>query len=539
MDGGCKSCWALGLALVLLFGTSLLFRATSLNTGPIPSGDEYFLAIQGVRLLRGEPWTWKTPSGKLVSLPFMLTRLPVDALLPPSNVALRVPAVFAGAVAIVLMYVLVARVLDRTTALIAVGILAVLPIAIIASRVSWELCQIPAFGVLIFYFASRAHRGGLALALVASFLAHPTTVFLVPWALGAYCFRSIQLIPEDPRRGWLRMASTVSCVSAAAGLLAWLQMRTGAIRYMKLAHQYGRRDWSLFLSYFKNLLLGFCEQGPTKTSPFLAWAFWTVVLGVLLLGAVRLMRDKRWDRLILVAGLLVTVCGFHVVAGADAIRPEFARYGVFLVVPFVLASGCLLKATLVVPSTPGRTVVRRLQLGVLVAAGFAILLMFKQNYFDSFNQRWSGPPERIWTLRSEIGDHWDVILDAIEHGLGSGGTARPRPLVIITEDWWTYRPLQYHALARRGIKVASLLNMSPDAGAHVVKRQLNLGAYVVCVVNRDLDRVVKATFPWDALRDWTLSWFRVYSLRHPAGATGSSPVRATASAIAEDARLFR
>src|SRR5260370_41074108 len=68
--GGRKFWWLLGLALAALFGTALLFRATSLNTSPFPSGDEYFLSTQGYRFVRGEPSTWVTPSGKLVSPPF-------------------------------------------------------------------------------------------------------------------------------------------------------------------------------------------------------------------------------------------------------------------------------------------------------------------------------------------------------------------------------------------------------------------------------------------------------------------------------------
>src|SRR5262249_16675396 len=145
----------------------------------------------------------------------------------------------------------------------------------------------------------------------------------------------------------------------------------------------GQRDWPLFLSYFKNLLLGFCEMGPTETSRSLTWVFWSAMLAVLVLGAVRLVRDKRWGRLILVGGLLVTVCGVHPGAGGDAIRPKLWRYGLFLVVPFVLAFSCLVEPMLVAPSTVGKIAVRRLQFGVLIAAGFALLFVFKQSYFDS------------------------------------------------------------------------------------------------------------------------------------------------------------
>ena len=107
--------------------------------------------------------------------------------------------------AVVLLYVLGSRILDRTTASIAAALLAAMPVAIIFSRVSYESSHAALYGILIVYFAYRLNIIAVVLMLLMSYLVHPTNIFLLPLLLAIILVQSLKQIPEDPARGRLRL----------------------------------------------------------------------------------------------------------------------------------------------------------------------------------------------------------------------------------------------------------------------------------------------------------------------------------------------
>ena len=182
----------------LLLAAGLWCRVTSLETAPVPSGDEAFFGTQAERLLRGGVVAGHTGSGKPVDVFYTALGAPLHGIFRPSFALERTPAVIFGVLAVLLTYALGRRILDRTTALIAAILLAVLPIAIIYSRLGWEYAEVPLLCLLVIHNAARANRIGLIVSYLAAIHVSPTTVFLLPVPLGLLAAR---LLDRPAREG--------------------------------------------------------------------------------------------------------------------------------------------------------------------------------------------------------------------------------------------------------------------------------------------------------------------------------------------------
>lgn len=520
----------LGLALVALFGLGVWFRASSLLTSPHPFADEASSGIQGAHLIQGKPVTVRTYSGNIYNPLLILLQLPLHALFEPSFEALRAPAVGCGVLAVVLAYVLGARVFDRPTALIAAGLLATLPIAIISSRIAWESCQVILFGVLLLYCAYRGNRLGLLLAFAASFLAHPTTVFLAPMLMAILLFQMGKGLAADPIRVRLRMAATTAVAVAVVGTLVYVKRGSASTQDIYSHWGFGNHDWPLFLRYYKKILLGLCQGvRSTDVSPLSGWLFRGVVGPVFLLGAWRLAEERRWDRLVLVGGLGATVTAFHEAVGANALRPELARYGLFMVVPTAFAFACLLRSLLVRPATPALAAVLRAEVVALLTLGFALLYGYKVNYYDQFTDASDRRSDSIWTLRSEMPDYWREITRFIDDDLRRLGPDRPNPAVVVADDVWSYRPVQYLEIQRPDVLVRGLERLKPEDKARLIRKQIQAGAYLVGIRDQEVEKVIRESFPPESLRKWSVIWFVLYRAKRPAelaaaGARGGTGV---------------
>ena len=102
--------------LIAFFTTALVFRSIDLENTPGVNGDEAFYGVQAERLISGRPFTKLTPNGHLIN-PFYVG---IEAALlhfsAPSFAILRIPALIAGVLAVVLTYFLGRRVFGEATA---------------------------------------------------------------------------------------------------------------------------------------------------------------------------------------------------------------------------------------------------------------------------------------------------------------------------------------------------------------------------------------------------------------------------------------
>jgi hypothetical protein len=495
-------------ALVLLWAGGLWMRTTSLTTAPDPNGDEAFYGVQAARLLRGQAISAQTGSNKPIN-PFLLgLEVPLVALFGPSMDAMRAGAAFWGLLSVALMGLLMARVLDRATALCAATLLLVLPLAIVHSRIAAEPGQIPLWGVVTLYYALAANPLGLLAGFLGGLLAHPTTVMTAPVALLVLLVQLARRHWDDPRRRW-----RVPLVAATAGLavigpvVLW-NRDSSAARWTYVTYGFEHQDWGLYASRLQRAFLGFCNGVPSETSRAQAGLFWGIVGLVFIAGGVALARRRRWDRLALVAGTLATAAGYHVALGPGGFHPALTRYGLFLVAPGTLAFACAARALLVEARSPGLSVARSVQLAGSLAVGFALLACYKVHHFDVFAGQWAGVGETAQTFRTEAVDPKRHIARLIGRDL-RGRSRRESPRVVVTEDWWHYRPIQFYFAGREDVRVADLEHTEPARHASIVRRQLEAGGYAVG--DEKTDALIRGLYPPEALRSW-----RVQLGAHPA-----------------------
>jgi hypothetical protein len=498
---------ASGTLGALLLGSSLWWRIDHLGSLPEVDGDEAWHAIQLTRMMRGESFSVRTEHGLPLSPFHAALELPLLLAAPrPSLWILRVPTVITGVLAVVLAYVLGARWLDRTTALIASALMAVLPVAVIAARTGYESSHAPLFSLLLIDLAARRKPRALVALLVASyFCVHPTMIFLVPALAALILARPRAGATGDPARERRRRVAEVAALTAVAVALGIYTLRRPIMVKITTLYQIGprgRHDPVGFLALFGRLLLGI----GTTPRPRPERLFWIVAAGTLVLGTARLVRERRWERLALVVGVLGSVAGFFAVGGSDIIRPGSTRYGLFLVAPAALAFACLVRSLLIAPACGWRAAARPLQLGALLALGWALLL--------------SCPPERIGAgrvldaprglaekaRRPEARDPRQRALALILADIDRDGAGRKTKSVVIVWDWMTCRVLEYLALPRRDVVVFTFTRKGVSLERHVrfLRDQLLSGAYVVDAPGEPLDGLVTALFPPPLQRRWTL-----------------------------------
>jgi len=488
---------ALMLGIAGLFAVAFWARVSSIETAPLPDGDEAWYGVQVEHLLQGKPFAVRTGNGNPLNPFHSGLQVPLLWAFPPSFWILRVPAVLAGVLAVVLMYVLMARVLDRTTALIAAGLLAAMPVAVFYSRVGYDVSQTPLFNVLAFYYAFKGHRGGLLLAFLACWLSHPTNLFLLPMLATVFLVQRLRRHPGDPARG-LRSAmvtlAVVGAVTLAVGVPAFRRHAPQATPGQAVGGRF-----QFFVDFAKlHLCLGYYPS-PFPSVDLSARIFWGVVVGALVLGSALLIRRRQWDRLALVGGVIAGVAAFRLATRPGIIDNASARYGLFLVVPTILALSCLLRSLIVAPAGGWRRAARGLQFATLLAAGWALML----GVYVNLLREAAGPGESLRTFRVDEPNPFAVVLSVLEDDLAR---AQPSRRVVVANDWWTSRPLQFLASGRRDLRVVRFREIGGVVGKTPgeLRKHLNAGGYALGYAGQPLGEIARASYPPGSLRSWTV-----------------------------------
>jgi predicted membrane-bound mannosyltransferase len=129
-------------------------------------------AVNVQRFVDGEPYSLVTPS-KNPHNPFYSGLVLINELVTrPSFVALRLPAVFAGLLAVGLAYPLLRRRIGRRAALMATVLVACLPPLIAYARFAQDPALIPLGSLLCLSFAMSRRLVALISALAACVRVH-------------------------------------------------------------------------------------------------------------------------------------------------------------------------------------------------------------------------------------------------------------------------------------------------------------------------------------------------------------------------------
>jgi FG-GAP repeat len=481
---------------LLLVAVALWLRTTSLETMPDVDGDESWHAVQLTRMLQGESYTLVTETGLPLSPIHAAMELPLLLVFGPSTATLRVPTVFTGILAMVLAYVLGSRILDRTTGLIASGLIAVLPVMTYCARTGYESSHAPLFTLLLVYFAFTTNVFGVSIMLMCSYFVHPTNIFLLPLLLAVMAVRSIRKSTVEGIR-WRRLVAGAIPPTAIVVAMGLWTIQRPIIHKMSTVYAsgiHGRHDLREFLAYFGRLFLGLGIGYWPRADAL----FWTVFTTVLVLGSVRLIRGKQWDRVALVGGVLASMAALFVMGSSKIIQPGMIRYGYFLVVPTILAFACLLRALLVTPSGGWSTLARSGQVAVLLALGGVLLMVNRLDLVDqarvvnSFDGRGEESP---WTFGTDRQDPRKQAFSHILEDMGRRGTDRG---MIISLEPISKSYFKFLALSHPGIEVVGYA----DLGYEPWRRAQLEGAYTI-----NPAMLAGAGFTeWSFLANWTERW---------------------------------
>jgi hypothetical protein len=524
----------LAVGFAVYFAAALWFRLSSLGAFPWHDADESYYGVQIARLLSGESFEVLTVNKNVINPFFVGLQIPLQMVARPSLWVLRAPAAFSGLLAVILAYVIGGRVLDRTTALIAAALLATLPCVVYQSRVGLEMSQIPLFGLIVIAMALRGHATGLVLAFLASMLVHPTDIFLIPIAVPIFLVQFARKLATredvDPtRRRRLLISAAVVTPAVIAAVSAVIFIHPMAQIYLK------RRpplDWWQFLDSFERVLFDLRSPLTKATIHLYRWTFRGVMAILLVFGTVRLARQRRWERLALVAGVAASLAVFHFVAGPRILRDVAFRYGVVFMLPTVLAVACLLEGMLAprssasVPEASTRPALRRLPLALGLVLSWALLLGLKQNLFDRCMR---DERESLWTFQPDQDDQYERALalirrDLAERRLAAGidptrGTLPPT--AVIVHDYWALMPLAYLASSSNDLELMRLIDPeSPETGdldqlcrekQRELGDRLRTGAYAITRVGVQaygggtvIEDAVRADFAPGQVRRWTV-----------------------------------
>ena len=540
--------WAFIVVLAPLFGYALWLRITSLDGLPEVNGDETWHAIQLTRMMRGDSFEIFTVSGIPLSPIHAALELPGLLLFKPSLWVVRLPALISGLAAVILLYFVVSRCYDRTTALIASALLAILPLAIIYSRVSYESSHAPLWGTILLYLAHRLKPLTLSVVLAAGYFVHPTNIFVLPVLLAVLLVRTFEQYPLERVRAvkvFVARAALPCAVVAAIGVFTMLRSDTQRLSRAYDTGLSGRHDFLEFGAMYERLMMGVGISPDPMRSRF----FWSL-LGVLFaVGLWRLVLARQWGRIAFVGGTVASVLSLFVLGGTNIIQPGMTRYGLFLVVPSVLSVAILARALLVVPSTPWRVSVLAVQCAGLLAIAWTLVLSLdlqRVNRGSYMSPDYRGREETPLTLGSDAKSPIRLTYSTMDHDLKASG--RTGQIQVMSSAALQYGPLEWLAMSHGRFRVIEFLQSAPGGheapGGHqacmaAMRNCLLEGGYVVSFPNQSVGTLAHQLYPSSAFRHWDIPYenntsITILRLKREGELGSESPIRLTYSTMDHD-----
>ena len=173
-----------------------------------------------------------------------------------------------------------------------------------------------------------------------------------------------------------------------------------------------------------------------------------IALAALIIGWPRLRahRHASW----LLAGIVIAFAGFHVVAMDAALLPTSERYGVFMLVPLVIAIAAAIDALTERNSMAGRAAV------FVVATVMAAMLV--GGYFVPL---WARGGDAMTTYRTGATEPKVAAFAFIDSDSRGAESVR-----VIADGWWLYWTLRYLAGAEGRIHVDVVPGSNMPGGTH-------------------------------------------------------------------------
>lgn len=448
--------------MVAIVAVAALARTLFLEWLPGINGDEAWYGVNVQELLGGGTPFWHTGIGNPLSPLYSGQLLALSTIFEPSATVLRVPEVVLGLLAVALAYPLLRRSLGERPALIATLLLAVSPTAVAYARLGWDPSGTPLVTLLAIGCAMLDRPWLSALACVAAWSVHPTNVFAFPIVAAAWAPHGLDRwrACSDVTRARLKVVAIVACV-AMVPVAAWAAFRVAGnpntslpsismvIDRVTSPSLWANRAWG-----FVNLLSGVSTvlhiSGPLPATASLSANVFIAVIALLTCAigwpVLRAHRYAPW----LLVGMLIAFAGFHVVAMDVALTPTAERYGVFMLVPMVLALSLGIDAAWA----------RRP--GVAKAATAATTaLMVAMTIGGYFVPLYTRGGDAMTTYRTGSVEPKRAALAFIEADSRGAGSVR-----VVADGWWIYWTLRYLAGANGRIHVDVVPGSNMPGGTH-------------------------------------------------------------------------
>ena len=451
----------LAIPLLALGLVALWFRCRSLGNIPGLNGDEAWYGVTAWQILHGGRLSVFTPTGNLLNPFFCGPLLLVQACLRPSIAALRMVPLASGLLALGLNWWLCRWVFGRPSAVISTLALALLPIDIAYSRFAWDASQSLLATLPVWYLSLAAVRfparqdrltAAAILALLAAVLVHPTNVFAGAAIAASLAVRWRQFRVE-PRRLTVLALAAAAMILWATRLVHATGEGGGWLSHLgQIVHPGNKPHFTVLHA---NLLCG--ETVYQYISGAHSWLPWPLGLAltwaVLLAAAWRLWRSGSTADRVLVAGWLLQLAGFVVLAGPEAMSPGAERYAICLIGPAVVLAA---RGAAVWWAEAGR--LRTAATLAALAAGWFVLADFQQHYFRYIEQTGGNahPTFRTAAVEPKLAA-LDYVLKHRKAGVNW----------IAADGWWTYWPLKYLSADEKNIvvwKADQLHGIAADQG---------------------------------------------------------------------------
>lgn len=483
---------------------SVGFRIIDLEHIPGINGDEAWYGVQMLALRSGEPFAWRTPTGNLVNPFFSGIVYLLHLFSPPDIWVLRAPAVLTGILAFLLTYGLIGKVLGRNIAMIAALLVATLPINIAYSRLGWDPSESVLIGVIAIYFSLKHSRVGVALSQVIAVIIHPTNIFLLPFLLipfipdttidrvRAIVWRQqrefLSLNKKQPAYIALIILATIYLFLASVAVFSPDRFQESILGSVFLLP----RHLIYFFGYYSQLLSGVTiYRYIVGIEPTVNWLlhdgiFWILCVFLLVVGVQQLFKERQWNFLALIFGLLPTLLWFLTIAKLRAIMPDHERYAMCLIMPSILVVSILIDAI-------ARAYQKRwLGLTLAICISWLYLWSFQVHYFDALRVTGSLAHRTYHTAAVEPKKQvLDLVIDDAKN---------IDDVAIYAEDWWLYWPVRYLASPHQKIHVYSLEDISHTSNK--LNQSMNSGAYLATFSGSQIDSDANKIYPDSDFRRW-------------------------------------
>jgi len=438
-----------------ILALALIGRLIWLDNLPGLNGDEAWYGLWAEHLLKGEVWSWRTPTGNPVN-PFLLLPLTLlQSIASPSPWVLRLPAALSGMAFIAIGYVCLRRAENRTAAAIFALIAAALPTAIVYSRFGWDASQTPLAASIFIYCCVVRRLGWAALACVAAIIVHPTNVFLVPIFAAFLAEAAAPAVARVSGGGTAWLLPAVLTGGAVMAIPVALLLRSGAPDELR-APQYWLQATLLFGDLFSGVTVYRYVAGGAAALALHRATTMAILCGTAIFW-LRCRREPHADPFrTLAAGLATAILCFAIIVGPAGLLPNWERYAQLFLVPVLIL--------VAVASSRAWGGSRAGAVSCAAACACVGLASVWINYFEPLRDHGGAQAE-------DSPPYWAFHTASIEP---KAATARwlvdnvgGRPAIVRAEGWWLEKPLQYLLADRAAFTVAPLDAAQPADGAVV------------------------------------------------------------------------